>query len=176
MLPVNLAHLHIDLLHFCWRARDASLEEPELDLMMVPTDGYFKPYLGERKVPGTSPVNGRIFVLKFRSSAQRHWFWLQSREQPPGRPTKFSPRDLKLGEIVNSLLQGEELDASSELATLRESGPGDDDDAMMEDVGPEQDASHNRSGSGGAGADATGGDFREEGEQSRENGEDGGRA
>ena len=56
-------------------------------------------------------------------------------------------------------------------------GPDQDDDETMEDVdGADEDPSHQRGGSGGAGPDATGGDVREEGEQSREGGADGGRA
>lgn len=135
---------------------------------MIPGDALFQPYLGEQKVANTSPVNGRLFVLKFQSSAQRHLFWLQSREQPPGESKSFSPRDLRLGQIVNNLLQGDEVDTSAAFTGLQpqEWGEGDDDDTMMEDAQPE----------GGAGADATGGDFREEGEDSREGGEDGGRA
>ena len=164
-----------DLLHFCWRTREASLQDPEIDLMMVPTDGYFRPYLGEQKIANTSPVNGRVFVLKFRSSAQRYFFWLQSRGPRPDILKKFSPRDIRLGQIVNSLLQGEEVD--SQQAIQAEGEVDGDDDATMEDVQPsDQDPSHHRAGSGGAGPDATGGDYREEGEESREGGEDGGRA
>lgn len=165
-----------DLIHFCWRTRDASLQDPELDLVMVPMDGYFKPYLGQQKIANTSPVNGRIFILKFRSSAQRYFFWLQSPETNAGTPTKFSTRDIRLGQIVNSLLQGEEVD--SQQVTQEAVGGGDgDDDATMEDVQePDQDASHHGTSSGGAGPDATGGDYREEGHDSREGGSDGGRA
>lgn len=149
---------------------------------MVPTDGMFKPYYGSTgSATSKSPINGRIFVLKFSSSSQRYFFWLQSLAQPAGDPRHFSPRDLKLGEIVDNLLQGGEMD-SSEIATLRQRRNGgddgdDDDDDTMDDV---QGNTHlpelHRQGSGGAGADATGGDVREEGADARDGGADGGRA
>lgn len=96
---------------------------------MVPTDGTFRPYTGPTKPTGDivkSPVNGRIYVLKFSSSSTRHFFWLQSREQPVGDPSKFSQRDLRLGEIVDNLLQGEEVDGAEiqELRQHREGGGG----------------------------------------------------
>ncbi|KIX07242.1 uncharacterized protein Z518_01895 [Rhinocladiella mackenziei CBS 650.93] len=171
-----------EILHFCWRARTASLEDPEIDLYMFPTDGSFVPYQptsAENPSNPKKPTNGRIYVLKFSSSSQRHVFWLQSRSQhPQGDPSWFSARDLKLGQIVNNLLQGEEVDVQQQMANLPsdQNGP-DDDDEMMEDVeGTDHDVNRRPSGSGGAGPDATGGDIREEGEQSREGGADGGRA
>ncbi|GAD99877.1 hypothetical protein PVAR5_8605 [Paecilomyces variotii No. 5] len=161
-----------ELIHFCWRPRSAPLTEPELDLVMVPSDGSFTPYK-------QSTANGRIFVLKFSSSSQRYLFWLQSKSQHErGNPSYFSPRDLKLGEIVHTLLQGEEVDVSHEIANLPSGPGGGDDDETMEDVeGVDHDPNHNHGGSsGGAGMDATGGDIREEGQESREGGADGGRA
>ena len=79
---------------------------------------------------------------------------------------------------MNTLLQGEEVDVSQEMSNLPDGqGPDGDGDETMEDVeGTDHDPSHHRGGSGGAGPDATGGDIREEGEQSREGGADGGRA
>lgn len=165
-----------ELIHFCWRPRSAPLSNPDLDLMMVPSDGTFVPY---EPTNSKAPTNGRIFVLKFSSSSQRHFFWLQSRSQhPTGNASWFSPRDRKLGEIVNTLLQGEEVDVLSAIANLpNDSNGGGDDDETMEDVeGANHDSSHHRGGSGGAGPDATGGDFREEGEEAREGGSDGARA
>ncbi|KAJ5744982.1 hypothetical protein N7533_009852 [Penicillium manginii] len=152
------------------------LDEPELDLMMIPQDGSFTPY----KPSGKNATNGRIFVLKFSSSSQRYLFWLQSQPQDENGDLSFySPRDLKLGEIVDVLLQGEEVDVEHEIATFtRGRSSGGDDDETMEDVeGTDHDPSHNHGGSsGGAGPDATGGDVREEGQESREGGADGGRA
>lgn len=160
-----------DLVHFCWRPRSASLDEPELDLVMIPSDGSFTPY----KPSGRDATNGRIFVLKFSSSSQRYLFWMQSHSQHEnGDLSWFSPRDLKLGEIVDVLLQGEEVDVEHEIANLPRRSSGDDDETM-EDVDGHEPSRHG-SGSGGAGPDATGGDVREEGQESREGGADGGRA
>ncbi|KAF2458949.1 proteasome complex subunit Rpn13 ubiquitin receptor-domain-containing protein [Lineolata rhizophorae] len=173
------------LTHFCWRARSSSASSPEIDLIMFPGDGSFVPYLGKAgSADGTtlrSPTNGRVFALKFSSSSQRHLFWLQSAPQAPNKenpdPSLFSPRDEKIGQIVDLLLRGEEVDVAAELREARDGGggggrEGDGDDDVMEDVQPS--ASHG--GSGGAGADATGGDVREEGEEAREGGADGARA
>lgn len=161
------------------------LDEPELDLVMIPTDGHFVPFDTRSPSQPTSKTNGRIFVLKFASSSQRHLFWLQSKPQGrTGNPAWFSPRDLKIGEVVDKLLQGEEVDVNRELASVRGNGNNDDEephagdeDETMEDVEGHGDPhSHHQGGGGGAGPDATGGDFRKEGEDSREGGADGARA
>ncbi|KAI9171544.1 Proteasomal ubiquitin receptor ADRM1 [Paramyrothecium foliicola] len=167
-----------ELIHFCWRERDEPLDEPELDLVMVPTDGSFLPYELDSSEQPSAKTNGRIFVLKFASSSQRYLFWLQSKPQGRiGDASYFSPRDRKIGEIVHLLLQGEEVDVTRELASVRNSSGGgdDDDDEVMEDLEGQRD-SHDHRGSGGAGPDATGGDVRDEGEESREGGADGARA
>lgn len=146
---------------------------------MVPADGHFAPY--EKTAPSSnqkSPTNGRIFVLSFQSSTQKHIFWLQSKSQhAQGDPSWFSPRDLKLGEIVDRLLQGYEVNVQEEVANVsNEQGGqgGDDGDTHMEDAGPE--------GQVGPQGDAAGtnpsvGDAAaREGEGAREGGADGGRA
>lgn len=145
---------------------------------MVPTDGTFVPFETDSS-QSTTKTNGRVFVLKFGSSSQRHFFWLQSKPQGrTGNPSYFSPRDRKIGDIVNRLLQGEEVNVSRELNNLQNPhNRDDDDDEAMEDVeGHDHAGSRPRQGSGGAGPDATGGDVREEGEESREGGSDGARA
>ncbi|KAB2573691.1 hypothetical protein DBV05_g7649 [Lasiodiplodia theobromae] len=167
-----------ELCHFCWRPRSASVNDPELDLLMIPGDGSFVPYTGKEDNPDSdnlrSPTDGRIFVLKFSSSSQRHLFWLQSKSQhPSGEANWFSPRDLKIGQIVDMLLSGEEIDVQDEMRQVQNPPRGGDDDETMEDA-PGND--HHRQGSGGAGAGATGGDVREEGEEAREGGADGARA
>ncbi|KAK4105775.1 hypothetical protein N658DRAFT_492272 [Parathielavia hyrcaniae] len=171
-----------DLIHFCWRPRSAPLDVPDLDLVMVPGDGHFVPYDTRSPAHPSSKTNGRIFVLKFASSSQRHLFWLQSKPQGrSGDPAWLSPRDLKIGDIVDRLLQGEEADVNRELAAVRnnddDSRRDNDEDETMEDVeGHGNWHGRHRSGDGGAGPDATGGDFRQEGEDSREGGGDGARA
>lgn len=146
---------------------------------MFPGDATFTPYTGQTSSSDTkSPTNGRIYMLKFSSSSQRHFFWLQSKSQhSSGDPSWFSPRDKRYGEIINQILSGEEVDVGFEVQRLRGGDDDDDDDeggddVDMEDAQPEL----HRQGSGGAGADATGADARDEGEASREGGADGGRA
>lgn len=146
---------------------------------MFPGDATFTPYTGQTTSADTkSPTNGRIYMLKFSSSSQRHFFWLQSKSQhASGDASWFSARDKRYGEIINQVLSGEEVDVAFELQRMRGAEDDDDeeggDDVEMEDA---QQPDHNRQGSGGAGADATGADPRDEGEASREGGADGGRA
>lgn len=158
-----------ELLHFCWRPRSTSGSNPELDLTMVPQDGQFKPY----KPGGKSPTTGRIFELSFESSSQKHFFWLQAKSQhPQGDPAWFSPRDLKIGEVVNKLLQGEQVYPNEEVRDV-ENQQGDGYDDTMEDAPP---SGHGDiQGNIGSG-DPTMGNFEDEGEGSREGGADGGRA
>ena len=154
-------------------------DEENLDLVMFPTDGHFEPYEYKTSPQPTSKTNGRIFVLKFSSSSQRHLFWMQSKPQARnGDASWFSPRDLKIGQIVDTLLQGEEVNVSEEIAQLQgNDGGNDDEDEAMEDVEGRGDSSDQPTGgSGGAGPGATGGDIREEGAEAREGGADGGRA
>ncbi|KAI9050933.1 hypothetical protein LZ554_005044 [Drepanopeziza brunnea f. sp. 'monogermtubi'] len=175
-----------DLVHFCWRERSKSLNDEEnIDLVTFPGDCQFQPYAHDPSLP--SKINGRIYALKFSSSSRRELFWLQSHSQSDtGAPGWHSPRDLKIGEIVERLLQGEEVNVEEEIAQVMSDGNGshagpgandDDDDETMEDVeGHGDKEEHGRGGSGGAGPGATGGDIREEGSSAREGGMDGGRA
>ncbi|KAF2188333.1 hypothetical protein K469DRAFT_703843 [Zopfia rhizophila CBS 207.26] len=178
-------YIEDDFVHFCWRPRSTPVDEPVVDLIMIPSDGSFLPYTGSENGADSenlkSPTDGRIFVLKFNSSSQRYLFWLQSKSQhPKGDPSWFSERDLKLGQIVDMLLSGEEVDVAEEFRSVQTRGgpSGGDEDETMEDVeGTHHSTNRNRHGStGGAGPGATGGDIREEGEESREGGADGGRA
>lgn len=145
---------------------------------MVPSDGSFKPYQPTQGSSKKSPTNGRIFTLKFQSSSARHLFWLQSKSQhSQGESGWFSPRDLKLGEIVDQLLQGEQVNVQEELNNLPndQGGQDDDDDSRnrMEDVRRE---SQSGTAENLASGDPFIGDPSNEGEGSREGGADGGRA
>jgi 26S proteasome regulatory subunit N13 len=162
-----------DLIHFCWRPRSSPATDPEIDLIAM-GDASFTPLV---KTPGAesvqSPTNGRIFVLKFESSGEKQYFWMQSKTQHrEGDASWFSERDQRLGQIVDALLSGEDVDVEGEVETLRRSNGGGGGQGGEEDL-MELDRTES---TGGAGADATGGDPREEGEASREGGEDGGRA
>lgn len=83
-----------------------------------------------------------------------------------------------MGQIVDALLQGEDVDVQGEIEDMTrgggndDAGPDGDADLMDLDGGPGLE----RRETGGAGQDATGGDPRAEGEASREGGADGGRA
>jgi len=173
-----------ELINFCWRPRDAPVDDDDnMNLVMVPTDAHFVPYDTKTPSHSSSKTNGRIFSLKFSSSSQRHMFWLQTKSQARnGDPAWFSPRDLKLGEIVDRLLQGEDVDVRRELASVGQGSDDDnrrdaDDDEPMEDVEGHGDPNtHHQDSTGGAGPDATGGDIRREGEDAREGGADGARA
>jgi 26S proteasome regulatory subunit N13 len=154
------------------------MHEDNIDLAMFPTDGSFVPYEYTTKDQPTSKTNGRIFVLKFASSSQRYLFWLQSKPQSRnGDASWFSPRDIKIGTIVDNLLQGEEINVPEAIANLGGGGDNNDDDETMEDIEGHGDRSTEHQGSGGgAGPGATGGDIREEGSNARDGGADGGRA
>lgn len=172
-------YLEDDLVHFCWRKRSTPIGDAEIDLVMVPGDGHFLPYEAPEGRPAYT--NGRVFVLKFLSSSTRYLFWLQSKAQGPRGdrdPSYLSPRDRKIAEIVDLLLQGEEVNVAQELADIsyQDDRHDDDGDATMEDSQGHRDSNEPHGGSGGAGADATGGDVREEGEEAREGGADGARA
>lgn len=169
-----------DIPHFCWRPRSAAPTDPETDLFMVPGDGTFEPWLKEEGAEELhSPTNGRIYVLKFSSSSQKHFFWMQSKTQhKEGNLSWFSQRDQRIGQIVNDILQGDEdLDVEQAVQELRHGGGDGDGDGDLMDLDDHQPEQRDRTGStGGAGADATGADPRDEGEASREGGADGGRA
>jgi 26S proteasome regulatory subunit N13 len=156
------------------------IHDDNIDLAMFPTDGSFVPYEYTTTNQPTSKTNGRIFALKFASSSQRYLFWLQSKPQSRnGDASWFSPRDLKIGSIVDNLLQGEEVNVPEAIANLGGGSGGDnhDDDETMEDIeGHGDPSSEHQGGSGGAGPGATGGDVREEGSSARDGGADGGRA
>ena len=147
---------------------------------MIPGDGSFRPY--EPTSPNSSskksPTNGRIFVLRFQSSSARHLFWLQSKSQhAQGDPAWFSPRDLKLGEIVEQLLQGEQVNIQEVLENVPSGQGGQDDD---DDGGNRMEDVRRESQSGTAENLASGnpfiGDPTNDGEGPRDGGADGGRA
>jgi len=78
------------LLHFIWMNRTTNTIEE--DLILFPFDPSFV------KVAQTA---GRVYVLKFSSSNQRHFFWMQDAS---------SARDAAFTENVNGLLQDPDFD------------------------------------------------------------------
>jgi 26S proteasome regulatory subunit N13 len=170
----------VDLMHFCWRPRSASVRDPEQELFMINGDASFLPYTGKEKLVSgehpESPTNGRICVLKFHSSGDRHLYWLQSKSQhPEGKVNWFSQRDLKMLKIIDLYLAGQvpsAADLEGDITFDQSRRDDDDEDEPMDDA----DAPDQSNSTGGAGADATGGDIREEGEEAREGGADGARA
>ena len=172
-------YLEDDLLHICWRPRSKPADEPEIDLITVPDDAAFQPLVKEQGSEEVrSPTNGRIFMLTFSSSGEKHFFWMQSRSQHKDGDTNwFSQRDQKLGQIVDMLLGGQDVNIEQEVEELRGGGSGHGDgDGGADSNGDTDMMELDRHETGGAGADATGGDPRDEGESSREGGADGGRA
>ncbi|CAA7261356.1 unnamed protein product [Cyclocybe aegerita] len=79
------------LLHFIWRNRVTN--DIEEDLILFPFDASF--------VKVSQSPSGRVYVLKFSSSNQRHFFWMQDAS---------SARDAEFAENVNGLLQDPEYD------------------------------------------------------------------
>ncbi|PPR00199.1 hypothetical protein CVT24_004902 [Panaeolus cyanescens] len=79
------------LLHFIWKNRDTN--DIEEDLILFPTDATFT------KVE-QSP-SGRVHVLKFSSSNQRHFFWFQDAD---------ASRDAEFTQNLNGLLQDPDYD------------------------------------------------------------------
>lgn len=124
-----IADYPLEFLHFCWRPRSVLANEPELDLLMMPADGHLIEYTHEDdkeaetglSTGSRSPTNGRIIILKFASSSQKHIFWLQSKPQhPSGDPSLFSRRDSKIIHIVNMLLNSQLIDVAEELKNVSE--------------------------------------------------------
>lgn len=164
-------------MHFCWRERSKDVSDPEIDLITFPGDVRFAPYTPHGDIP-SSKTSGRVVVLKFSSSPARHLFWLQSKPELDDK-SEFSSRDNFICQLVDAILQGHQPDIKAEMTRVPRLRRGDDDDGdeTMEDVeGHGEPGTHHESSGGGAGADATGGDVRQEGESSREGGADGGRA
>ncbi|KAI7691043.1 Proteasomal ubiquitin receptor ADRM1 [Sarcoptes scabiei] len=98
----GLVYLHqsVDdnLMHFCWK--DRTTGQLEDDLIIFPDDAEFL------KVPQCT--SGRVFVLKFKTSPRRLFFWSQE------------PKDDKDDEIVSKINDY----INNPMAASRSSGPG----------------------------------------------------
>jgi len=91
--------------HFCWKPR--GVVEPEDDLLIFPGDARLIRY-------DTGPT-GRIFMLKFLSSSQRNFYWLQSLSEDPDQPGLWSERDKGWIKKIDDILQGEEAADDEEM-------------------------------------------------------------
>merc|ERR1712228_430860 len=74
------------LVHFCWKDRTTGVVDPNDDLLLIPDEAEFLP------VPQCT--DGRVFVLKFKASENRRFFWMQE-------PDKNKDKDKELMEKVN---------------------------------------------------------------------------
>ncbi|RPA96594.1 adhesion regulating molecule [Choiromyces venosus 120613-1] len=90
-----------ELLHFCWKPRGAVEPAAEDDLIIIPGDARIIKYTG--------CTTGRVMVLKFSSSSQRHFFWLQSKAES-SNPGHWSARDDGWVHRINVALQGPQDD------------------------------------------------------------------
>jgi hypothetical protein len=75
------------LLHFCWKDRKSNQEED--DLIIFPDDAKWQRI--------TQCTTGRVYVLKFKSSSQRLFFWLQEPNVD---------NDENLAKKINDLMNG----------------------------------------------------------------------
>jgi 26S proteasome regulatory subunit N13 len=75
------------LMHFCWRDRTSGIVED--DLMIFPDD------IETKKVPQCT--TGRVFLMKFKSSSKKMFFWMQESDAN-------KDKDEKLWKKVNDFL------------------------------------------------------------------------
>ncbi|KAF5382606.1 hypothetical protein D9615_002960 [Tricholomella constricta] len=86
---ITLTNGEDGLLHFTWKDRTSG--NVEEDLILFPSDASF--------VKVSEATGGRVYVLKFSSSDQRHFFWMQDAS---------SARDDEFVDNVNGLLDDPE--------------------------------------------------------------------
>ncbi|KAK7207293.1 proteasome complex subunit Rpn13 ubiquitin receptor-domain-containing protein [Myxozyma melibiosi] len=113
------------LLSFIWEPRGSSKNDPTVErdeLMIFPGEAEW--------LPVAQCTTGRVYVLKFNSSSQRSFFWMQ--EAPSGDIlNEISENDLKIATRINTLL--EDIDAE-EVDILEEQSGASGDDVEMEDL------------------------------------------
>ncbi|KAK9466303.1 proteasome complex subunit Rpn13 ubiquitin receptor-domain-containing protein [Lipomyces arxii] len=101
------------LLSFIWEPRGSSKNDPSVEkdeLMIFPGDAEW--------VPVPQCKTGRVFALKFSSSSQRSFFWMQ--DPPEGdKLDEVSDADLKISTRINTLFEdvfADEVDISEDHA------------------------------------------------------------
>uniref|UniRef100_A0A182VCI6 Proteasomal ubiquitin receptor ADRM1 homolog n=1 Tax=Anopheles merus TaxID=30066 RepID=A0A182VCI6_ANOME len=82
------------LIHFCWKDRTSGTVED--DLILFPDDCEFK------KIDYVK--NGRVYVLKFKSSSRRLFFWMQ--EPKTDRDDEWCRR---INEVINNPPSGNSI-------------------------------------------------------------------
>ncbi|KAK6344807.1 hypothetical protein TWF718_006761 [Orbilia javanica] len=88
-----------ELLHFKWLPRRGhTVEGEEFDLIVFPGDASFVPY-------NAGPNDGRICVLKFQSSDQRHMFWWQTKNDENVGPSEHTLKDRSVTRKIDQLIQ-----------------------------------------------------------------------
>ncbi|KAK6520110.1 hypothetical protein TWF506_000397 [Arthrobotrys conoides] len=95
-----------ELLHFKWIPRRGhTVEGEEFDRIVFPGDASFVPY-------NNGPNDGRICVLKFQSSDQRHLFWWQTKNDESISASEHTRKDRLVARKIDQLIQsGGELGA-----------------------------------------------------------------
>ncbi|RVD86949.1 uncharacterized protein DFL_005199 [Arthrobotrys flagrans] len=110
-----------ELLHFKWLPRRGhTVDGEEFDLIVFPGDASFVPY-------NAGPNDGRICVLKFQSSDQRHLFWWQTKNDESISASEHTRKDRSVARKIDQLIQsGGDLDAlAGELMDIDdEAAPG----------------------------------------------------
>ncbi|KAK6340232.1 hypothetical protein TWF730_001997 [Orbilia blumenaviensis] len=88
-----------DLLHFKWVPRRGhTVDGEEFDLIVFPGDASFVPY-------NAGPNDGRICVLKFQSSDQRHLFWWQTKNDESISAAEHTRKDRLVTRKIDQLIQ-----------------------------------------------------------------------
>ncbi|KAF3916072.1 hypothetical protein ABW21_db0208483 [Orbilia brochopaga] len=145
-----------ELLHFRWTPRRGeTVDGEEFDLIVFPGDASFVPY--QHSVG--APADGRICVLKFQSSDQRHMFWLQTKSGGSD-PGKHSRQDLLVIKKIDRLIQmSGDLEGVTDEELL-----GDDNQMELDDEASPSAGESSRRG-GADGGRAIGQSASEEGKQ-----------
>ncbi|KAK9460321.1 proteasome complex subunit Rpn13 ubiquitin receptor-domain-containing protein [Lipomyces oligophaga] len=105
------------LLSFVWEPRGSSKNDPSVEkdeLMIFPGEAEW--------LPVSQCKSGRMFVLKFNSSNQRSFFWMQD---PPASDNldEITETDLKISTRINTLLEdidAEDVDISEDPEDLKQ--------------------------------------------------------
>ncbi|KAL1914728.1 uncharacterized protein VTP21DRAFT_7986 [Calcarisporiella thermophila] len=104
------------LLHFCWK--DRRTNQVEEDLIIFPEEAEFV------KVEQAS--NGRVYLLRFKSSSQKHFFWMQDAK---------ADKDEDISQRVNRLINDPNAGAAAERSAAASGAGGE----LAEGFGMDQD-------------------------------------